>query len=147
MDWRYERKLAFTAYGISRHFTYETCRERISVFWKETMELQKKPGISYHNDEEGFDYLIGDLYAPWKKVSEECQTVSYAEGYWLVFSCTGKIPDALKAMNAEIFSKWIPQHEMEYRLWKKRCIELYTPGDPETGKMYTEIWNPAEQTG
>lgn len=146
-----ENKLAFSAFGLCRHYEYETCKAEIPLFWKETADLQIKYGlcgmfgISFNNDDTGFDYLIADLYQPWRTVPDECQTVSYPAGSWAVFSCTGKVPDALQQMNTKIFSEWLPAHEHEYRFWTSGCIEVYTPVDPKTGDMYMEIWIPLER--
>jgi AraC family transcriptional regulator len=151
MEFRIEEKKAFTGVGISRHFALEDCYARIPEFWDEIMKdgdhrrILGMFGVCYDSDGKGMEYMIGDLYQPWKQFEDGDTAFSFEDGLWAVFPCHGALPDALQKVNTEVWSKWVPAHRDTYALRANYNIELYAPMPEKAEDIYTEIWLPVRK--
>lgn len=149
LEYRIEAKPQFTVMGLSRMFSYETSYQEIPKFWNEVLSVEKPPvwgmyGLCLGGAEKEFEYVIADDYVPCKPVPEGC-VVRVIPGFtWAIFPCKGPIPQALQAVNTEIWDQWLPNHK-EYRLSANMDIEFYTPPAENPEDNYCEIWLPVEK--
>ena len=66
-----------------------------------------------------------------------------------MFSCTGKMPQALQELNQQIFSQWLPTNN-DYKIAAGINVELYSDASKfEQGTQdqdyYFEAWIPVER--
>ena len=87
------------------------------------------------NESGMFDYLIADIYEPWRDVPAGCSVQSFAAGDWAVFPCT---LETLQDTNTRMWSEWLPSAR-DYRLRDGFDLECYLPG----GRV--ELWLPVEK--
>ena len=144
MEYRIVEKAAFTIVGFSKRFNTETSYTEVPKFWSEHFDsgnsviIDGMFGACINADAKVFDYLIADLYIPWKKVPEGCVTKTFEAGTWAVFPYHGKLPEALQEVNTKIWSEWLPNCK-EYTLSGDYDLEVYL--DAENG----EIWLPVKK--
>lgn len=151
LEYRIEEKPQFTIVGLLKTFNAETSYQEIPQFWGEAMAMPDCPvcgtfGICMDLDENSreFEYLIGDIYLPWKAVPKGCVTQVIPAATWAVFPCRGKLPEALQDVNTRMWSEWLPGCK-NYRLAANMNIEFYTPMPENPEDTYTEIWLPVER--
>ncbi len=143
-DYKIMEKAEFTVMGKKREFNPETSYTEIPLFWKEHYEsgggdvVMGMFGVCLNDDGKEFDYLIADLYSPWKEIPDSYETRSIPAGTWAVFPCVGECPKSLQDVNTKIWSEWLPNCK-EYRLAGNYSIEFYI--DP----THCEIWVPVER--
>lgn len=156
MDYRIEKKEAFTVIANEKTFSYEGAKEVIPQFWKEHFEAGRGKvvmgefGINIDekmgNDE--FQYLIADLYKKGTEVPAGFVKRTIPELTWAVFPCKGAMPNALQDVNTKIFTEWLPALK-EYEFAAGYCVEWYddptkyTKGTQDE-KYYCEIWIPVK---
>ena len=156
MEYRIEKKPAFTVIANAKTFAYEGAKEAIPRFWQEHYATGKGQTVcgefGINIDEEmgmdSFVYLIGDTYRG-QAVPDGfvLQTIPAFE--WAVFPCRGALPGALQDVNTKIFTEWLPAiHEYEFAAGY--CVEVYD--NPQkyakgTGdeSYYSEIWIPVKR--
>ena len=115
MDYRIEKKEAFTVIANAKTFAYEGAKEVIPQFWQEHFQEGKGAVVcGYYGiniDEkmgnDTFEYLIADPYEEGKEVPEGFITRTIPELTWAVFPCVGPMPDALQDVNTKIFTEWL----------------------------------------
>lgn len=157
MDYRIEKKEAFTALGAAKTFSYENAKEKVPEFWKEHYAAgngQYVCGMFGINIDEQmgndtFEYLIADMYDPVKDVPEGFVTKTIPAFTWAVFPCKGAMPDALQDVNTKIFSEWLPALK-DYEFAAGYCIEMYDdaskyPKGTQDENYYCEIWIPVKK--
>lgn len=157
MDYRIEKKDAFTVMANARTFAYEGAKEVIPQFWKEHYQSGKGKtvmGVFGINIDEKmgndtFEYLIADPYELDKDVPEGFVTRTIPEFTWAVFPCIGSMPQALQDVNTKIFTEWLPALK-EYEFAAGYCVEMYDdpakyPNGTQDDKYYCEIWIPVKQ--
>jgi AraC family transcriptional regulator len=144
MEYKIVEKAAFTIVGFGKKFNGETSYVEIPKFWDEHFEngrgeiIKGMFGACIDSDTKEFDYLIADMYFPWNEIPEGCVTKSFPAGTWAVFPYHGKCPEALQAVNTQIWSEWLPGSK-EYDLYGTYNLEVYF--DEENG----EIWLPVKK--
>lgn len=144
LEYRIEEKAAFTVMGVMRRFRGETSYQDIPEYWQEHMcgplaeQIRGMFGLCLDNDSDSFEYMIADLYSPWKEIPKGCVTRTIPAATWAVFPCRGQIPETLQSVNTRIWREWLPDCR-EYRLGNNCNIEFYA--EPE----YSEIWVPVEK--
>lgn len=144
MEYKIVEKAAFTIVGFGKKFNGETSYVEIPKFWDEHFEngrgeiIKGMFGVCIDSDTKEFDYLIADMYFPWNEIPEGCVTKSFPAGTWAVFPYHGKCPEALQAVNTQIWSEWLPGSK-EYDLYGTYSLEVYF--DEENG----EIWLPVKK--
>lgn len=146
LEYRIVEKAAFTVVGYKKQFNSETSYQEIPKWWDEV--LARKPavmgqfGVCIDTDGKLFDYLISDLYTPWKPVPEGCETYSFPAGTWAVFPCTlGTLQDT----NTKMWRDWLPACT-EYTLGGRYNLEFYyelNEADPPSSGV--ELWLPLEK--
>lgn len=154
MDYRMEKKPAFTVIANAKSFPYEGAKQTIPLFWQEHFASGKgsvvcgKYGINIDKSmgRNEFEYLIADDYTPGCEVPAGFVTRTIPELTWAVFPCTGALPDALQDVNIKIYTEWLPALR-DYEFAAGYCVELYD--DPTKylkgtmdEKYHSEIWIP-----
>ena len=96
-----------------------------------------------------FEYLIADNYDPAQEIPDGFTTRTIPAHTWAVFSCTGKMPQALQELNQQIFSQWLPTNN-DYKIAAGINVELYSDASKfEQGTQdqdyYFEAWIPVER--
>lgn len=156
MDYRIEKKEAFTVLGVSKTFTYEEAKKEIPEFWKEHYALGNGKyvcgefgiNIDEQMGNDSFEYLIADIYNPIKEIPEGFVIRTIPALTWAVFPCKGALPKALQDVNTKIFSEWLPAIG-DSVFAAGYCIEMYDdPHKYSNGTMddeyYCEIWIPVK---
>ncbi|WP_418750453.1 AraC family transcriptional regulator [Frisingicoccus sp.] len=157
MDYRIEKKEAFTVIANAKVFPYDGAKESVPQFWQEHYQTGKGKTVmgeyGINIDEkmgnDTFEYLIADSYTEEKKVPEGFVTRTIPELTWAVFPSVGAMPDALQDVNTKIFTEWLPALK-EYEFAAGYCVEMYDdpakyPKGTQDEKYYCEIWIPVKQ--
>lgn len=157
MDYRIEKKEAFTVIANAKTFSYEGAKEVVPQFWQEHFQTGKGKtvmgffgiNIDEKMGKDTFEYLIADPYEEGKEVPEGFVTRTIPEFTWAVFPCVGAMPDALQDVNTKIFTEWLPALK-EYEFAAGYCVEMYDdptkyPNGTQDEKYYCEIWIPVKQ--
>ena len=142
MDYRIERKEAFTVMGKVRPFDTSTSYKEIPEFWGEHFKSGGAEhvcgmfGICYDHKPDGsmFNYMIADTYDGSKEIPAGYTTKEIPAKTWVVFPT--KLSN-LQEVNTKIWSEWMPNC-CEYEMDGDFNIEMYT-GDEEHN---CEIWFP-----
>ena len=156
MDYKIEKKEAFTVIADAKTFPYEGAKEAVPRFWQEHFQSGKGGtvmgtyGINIDEEmgQETFEYLIADPYRG-QLVPEGFVTRTIPAFDWAVFPCVGPMPQALQDVNTKIYTEWLPaMGEQEFAAGY--CVEYYDdPSQYEKGtqdeKYYCEIWIPVKQ--
>ncbi|MDO5147766.1 MAG: AraC family transcriptional regulator [Oscillospiraceae bacterium] len=158
MDYKIEKKEAFTVIANAKTFGYEGAKELVPQFWQEHFNAGNGKtvcgtfGINIDESmkQESFEYLIADSYKG-QEVPEGFITKTIPAFEWAVFPCVGPMPDALQDVNTKIYTEWLPALK-DYEFAAGYCVEYYDdPSKYEKGtldeKYYTEIWIPVKKKG
>lgn len=156
MDYRIEKKEAFTVIANAKKFAYERAKEMIPQFWGEHYASGKAQTVcgefGINVDEmrgmDTFEYLIADTYRG-QAVPEGFVLRTIPSFCWAVFPCRGAMPTALQDVNTKIFTEWLPAIN-EYEFAAGYCVEMYDdPRKYAKGTMdenyYCEIWIPVKR--
>ena len=146
MEYKIVEKAAFTVVGYKKQFNNETSYQDIPKWWDEMLSQQPAVmgqfGVCIDTDGKLFDYLISDLYQPWKPVPEGCVTHTIPAGTWAVFPCTlGTLQDT----NTKMWRDWLPTCT-EYKLGGGYNLEFYyelNEADPPSSGV--ELWLPVQK--
>ncbi len=146
MEYKIVEKAAFTVVGYKKQFNNETSYQEIPKWWDEMLSQQPAVmgqfGVCIDTDGKLFDYLISDLYQPWKPVPEGCVTHTIPAGTWAVFPCTlGTLQDT----NTKMWRDWLPTCT-EYKLSGGYNLEFYyelNEADPPSSGV--ELWLPVQK--
>ena len=148
MEYKIVEKAAFTVMGRKRQFDNETSYQEIPEYWTEHFRdgggeiVCGMFGLCIDSDGRYFDYLISDLYQPWKEVPEGYETRTLPAGTWAVFPCKQK---NLQDTNTKMWREWLPNCK-EYKLGGNYNIEMYGPPcEDDMGESYVELWLPIEK--
>lgn len=157
MDYKIEKKEAFSVIANAKVFPYEGAHQTVPAFWQEHYKEGKGATVmgvyGINIDEEmgrnSFEYLIADPYNPVNEVPEGFVVKTIPEFTWAIFPCRGAMPDALQNVNTKIFSEWLPALK-EYEFAAGYCVEYYDdPTKYAKGTMdenyYCEIWIPVKK--
>lgn len=151
IEYRIVEMEQFTVMGRSRRFSTENSYEEIPKFWTEHYQtgggeiVDGVFGVCLDSDGKSFDYLIADLYMPWKEIPEGYTTRVIPAGTWAVFPCRGPIVETLQSTNTKIWSEWVPNCR-EYALAGNYNIEAYLiPLQDDPKDNYCEIWIPVKK--
>ncbi len=157
MEYRMERKPAFTVIANAKTFAYEGAKQTIPQFWQEHFTSGKGNvvcgmyGINIDEAMGGdtFEYLIADDYQSGRGVPEGFVTRTIPALNWAIFPCVGPLPQALQNVNAKIFTEWLPALR-DYEFSDGYCVEMYdAPNKYLKGtldeKYYSEIWIPVKK--
>ncbi|MCR4840578.1 MAG: AraC family transcriptional regulator [Lachnospiraceae bacterium] len=130
LNYKIVEKAPFTVVGIKKQFNAETSYTDIPKFWSEWMSdmkgLKGMFGICADMDGKNFNYLIADLYEPWKDIPDGCETFQVPGGLWAVFMCKGPMPESMQQVNTQIWSEWLPSLK-GYTLAGNYSMEFYLP--------------------
>lgn len=156
MDYKIEKKEAFSVLGRSKTFPYEGAKEQVPAFWNEHFSggfsniVCGTYGICF--DEamgmDQFEYLIADPYDPAKAIPEGFVVKNIPAFTWAVFPCRGPMPGALQDANTAIYTEWLPSTG-NYKFAAGYCVEFYEnpmnyPKGTQDENYYCEIWIPVQ---
>ena len=157
MDYKIEKKEAFTVIAKAKIFPYEGAQEQVPQFWQEhhmsggSQTVMGVFGIN-HDETMGmntFEYLIADPCEASHTAPEGFEVRTIPGFTWAVFPIRGAMPDALQDVNSRIYSEWLPSLK-EYEFAAGYCVEYYD--DPRKyakgtldNNYYCEIWIPIKQ--
>ncbi len=157
MDYRIVKKESFSVIGNLRKFTYENANTDVPRFWREHYESGNGKyvcgmfgvNIDVSMGENEFDYMIADIYNPSVDIPEGFAAKTVPAFTWAVFPIRGALPDALRDVNAKIFSEWLPALG-DYEFAAGFCIEMYDdvkkyPKGTGDDNYYSEIWIPVKK--
>lgn len=154
MEYRLEKKEAFTVLAHEKEFSYEEAKKAIPAFWAEHFASGKGRtvmgtyGIN-HDEQMKYEHFVYGIADP-------CEADTTApEGFvirkipaftWAVFPCRGALPAALQDVNTRIYTEWLPAMR-EYTFAAGYCVEYYDdptkyPQGTADPHYYTEIWIP-----
>lgn len=152
MDYKIEKKDAFTVLGAFTKLPYEDAKTEIPKFWAEHYQngggkvVCGNYGINIDECMGGkeFEYLIADPYDGSSAVPEGFVLRTIPALTWAVFACAGPMPKAMQEVNQKIFSEWLPNCK-EYEFAAGYCIEMYEdpakyPKGIADEQYYAEIW-------
>ena len=156
MDYKIEKKEAFTVIADAKTFRYEGAKEVVPQFWQEHFQTGKGKtvmgmyGINVDEKmgQETFEYLIADPYRG-QEVPDGFITKTIPAFDWAVFPCIGAMPEALQDVNTKIYTEWLPALK-EYEFAAGYCVEYYDdPTKYAKGTLdenyYCEIWIPVKK--
>lgn len=163
MEYRVEKMEAFTVIGPEKRLSNDTACRDCPAFWREFTEscrLRNDPptareqairenrigelGVCVCQGDNAFRYVIGGFYRGGPVPEGMCLT-SFPAMEWAKFPGRGRMPDALQALNREIYGRWLPEHG-EYALAMSANIEWYSEGDTTSGDYEFAIWLPVRKT-
>lgn len=157
MEYRIEKKDAFTVLCRAQTFTYEEGPARVPAFWQEhfaagggaTVRGLYGINIDVAMSGETFDYLIADPYDPAVAIPDGFTTRTIAAHTWAVFPCRGKMAEAMQAVNKQIFSEWLPANGV-YEIAAGINVEHYDdaskyPDGIHDVNYYSEVWVPVRK--
>ncbi|MBO4450295.1 MAG: AraC family transcriptional regulator [Clostridiales bacterium] len=150
LDYRIVEKAPFTVIGLKRQFNSETSYQEIPKFWgewaKDMKGLEGTFGLCVDNDSHGkvFDYWIADLYQPMEDIPEGLETYQIPGGLWAVFTCRGRLPEALQSVNTQVWTEWLPSLK-GYMLAGSYNLEVYTPMTEDPNDNVAYIWVPLKK--
>ena len=157
MDYRIEKKAAFTVLCRAATFTYDEGPTKVPAFWQElfaaggAQTVRGLYGINIDEQMSGdtFEYLIADPYDPAMVLTREYTTRTIPAHTWAVFPCRGKMAESLRAVNAQIFSEWLPGNG-DYEIAAGINIERYDDAAMyekgiQDDNYYSEVWLPIKK--
>lgn len=157
MEYRIEKKDAFTVLCRQANFSYEEGPAEVPAFWQShfaaggSATVRGCYGINIDTEMRGdrFDYLIADPYDPAIAIPEGFTTRTIPAHTWAVFPCRGKMAEAMQAVNKQIFSEWLPANNA-YDIATGINIECYDdasnyPDGIQDTNYYSEVWIPIKE--
>lgn len=157
MDYKVEKKSAFTVLANSKVFNSATAQREIPQFWTEHFQSGKGKyvmgtfGICLDNQTEKntFKYMIADPVDKDTKAPDGFEIFTISEQTYVIFPCIGPMPGSLQKMTNYIYSEWMMK-QTEFEVNKSFNVEYYDdPTNYEKGlsdeHYYSEIWVPVQQ--
>lgn len=159
MEYVIEEKEGFRVVGETKDMTIESSKVGINDFW---VEVNNNGAIDkIHDIKSGSSPIThGRIIAVWQ-VSEEDDThikytigAEYIQGSniyplkivnipktkWMIFSCSGILPEALNNSYKTIFEDVLPN--TDYQISTNMIVEVYTIDDSKQDNYRFEIWVP-----
>lgn len=168
MDYTVEKAGAFQIIGFEREFSFDSSYENIPMFWREFQGKYMTTSTLADSGEEEcrqavcaceigefgvciddvgekgkFRYMIAGTYQG-GAVPKGMTVFDIPEMEWAKFRCTGPMPEALQAVNTQIFQEWLPGNP-EYEVAMGINIEKYAKGDCKNPCYESEIWIPVKR--
>lgn len=156
MNCKIVKKPAFTVLCTERKFSYEEAPAKVPQFWSEHMAnggaktVHGNYGINIDESMgcKEFSYLIADDFAG-GEVPAGFKTRVIPEFTWAVFPITGSMPEAIQAVEKQIFSEWLPNNG-EYEIAAGYNVEMYSDptqyaGGTRDKAYYSEVWIPVKE--
>lgn len=140
-------KEAFKVIGFVGEYTMENCHD-IAKRWKyintKYHDLQIRAprtpfekafvdnnicscGVTEYPTTKPYKYVFGGLYQG-GYVPPEMEVYDVPKGTWAVFTCVGKLPDAMEQLTDLIWNHWVKDNS-EYKVDGQCEFELYYKGD------------------
>ena len=154
MEYRIEKKPAFTVMGVSKIIDYGDGYSTIPKFWDEVFadpanKIMGVYGVCLDDEIQGdqFRYMIADDFDEEIAKAEGYEVKEIPEYTWAVFPCRGAMPQALQSVNTQVFNEWLPASS--YEIAAGFNIEFYTdekkyPKGVQDPEYYSEIWVPVK---
>lgn len=158
MEYRIEKKDAFTVLCRAETFSYEEGPTKVPAFWQEHFAVGGAEtvrglyGINIDAEMKGdqFDYLIADPYDPAVVIPDGFTTRTIPAHTWAVLPMprqNGLKP--MQAVNKQIFSEWLPANST-YEIAAGINVERYDnaanyPAGIHDVNYYSEVWVPVRK--
>lgn len=157
MNYRIEKKEAFSFYGMTREFTTVDGQNFVMIpkWWQEAMgdgsfgRMMEKSGkdtclgvcmpMDPEKDTE-FDYVIGSFT---EAAVDGYDNYTVPEAEWAVFTLEGPISETIQDTWKRIFSEWFPETGFKHAPAPE--LEVYLGGDVNAPDYVMEIWIPVER--
>lgn len=150
MQYRIEEKKEIRIVGIRKEIETEMEKnfETVPEFWKETTKSELLPRICqmvnqppygilgvtiYQSPEEYYHYIAA---ATDKPVPDEMIEYVIPAATWVIFECTGQLPDTVQKLYRRFYSEWLPTSGYEYS--EMADIEVYPMIYRQEQKV--EVW-------
>lgn len=161
MNYSIEKKDAFTVIvKVEKHsIVDETNKNTIPDFWTRShndgtiktivdllYESEDVYGICYGNiptDSKTFDYAIGGKCKNDIVVPDGFKMNTIPARTWIIFECTGSMPDAMQDTWHKICAEFFPTSE--YEPTYEMDIEVYPKGDMTSKDYISYIWIPIKE--
>lgn len=129
--------------------------KRIPEFWNEvrgqgrcekvlefndTRELYSM-GVCANPDDKGFDYYIAT--GSDREIPEDMSELIIPSGTYVIFECTGRLPEGQQKVWKRIFTEWFPSSG--YEMMDGPQLEWYSEGDITSEEYRSEIWIPVRK--
>lgn len=157
MEYRVETKDSFRIIGIREKFKINIEENFLKVpeFWMKTaqeghipnllVKMNQEPygllGVSSCMNGEDFEYYIG-VSSNYPK-GDEWAEYEVPSCTWAIFTCVGKMPEAIQILQRKIITQWLPNSGYEYD--DAPDIELYFDGDQQSETYLCEVWLPVRK--
>lgn len=151
-------KAAFRVIGFIEEFTAANNGENfedIAKMWRNlTPDMMAKLlavtdgttngllGISDERGQPTFNYLIGTTSAVTQEL-DGLNEINFPEADWLVFNCSGPIPNAMISLKNTTLLEWFPCSEYEQLPLPR--MEVYLQGDMLSNSYQSELWIPVKK--
>lgn len=166
MNCRIETMSALTVIGFEKNIANETAYRDCPAFWDQIIRSRMAPiaqkggpvteleqaicancvgelGVCVCTGNNGFRYMIAGFYQG-GPVPEGLTLYSFPEMEWAKFTGHGKMPDALQALNSQLYARWLPENK-DYTLAISANIEWYSQGDMQSEDYEFGIWVPVRK--
>jgi AraC family transcriptional regulator len=163
MDYRIEKKDQFRVIGVKKMFPNDTEQsfKLLPEFWAQChKDGTVKKLCSYYEKGNVFgDSLLGVCFAakagekdfPYaigaannNRAAEEGLAEEIIPAHtWVVFTCTGAMPEAIQKLWRRIYTEFFPTSE--YQPYGDLDIEVYPDGDMNSPDYKSEIWIPVNK--
>ncbi|MGM9594250.1 MAG: GyrI-like domain-containing protein [Candidatus Onthomonas sp.] len=166
MNYRLEQLDAFTVIGFERVISNQTAYRDCPAFWQEYQDRYMFPllsrgvpqgdleqaiwdnrigefGVCVCLSNDSFRYLIAGTYQG-GPVPEGLTLFSFPASLWAKFTAKGPMPQAIQALNTQLFSEFLPSHP-EWELSMGVNVEWYSMEDTAGADYESGIWLPIRQ--
>ncbi len=159
MNYRIEKRDAFTIVGVKEHFdmSIEESFQNVPMFWQRTVQsgavpiilaaMDREPygllGVSTCMNGRDFDYYIA--VASNQPAKEGMAEYEVPACTWAIFDCIGPMPQAMQDLQKRIVTEWLPTSGYEYA--NAPDIELYPEGDQQSADYRCQVWLPITKKG
>ena len=159
MNYRIEDKGQFRLVGYKERIGMDNGENfrRVPAFWNEIMQSGKMSRVMEYCDNEKigclgvcanegtneFDYYIAT--GSDKEIPAEMSALVVPAATYVIFTCTGKLPESQQDVWKRIFTEWFPTSN--YDIVDGPQIEWYSDGDSSSDDYASEIWIPVRRKG
>lgn len=158
LQYRIENKEAFSISGLKKelHLNIENNFKILPAYWKKSKttgvfkklhkiaykNLEPIMGVTIYENSKKLQHYIA-IITPDEKISDTFKYTIPASK-WVIFNCTGAMPDAIQELYKRFYTEWLPNSGYEYTM--KKDIELYYPGDEKSPDYKFELWFSIKKT-
>ena len=98
-------------------------------------------GVCANPDDMGFDYYIAT--GSDREIPEDMSELLVPSATYVIFECTGRLPEGQQKVWKRIFTEWFPSSG--YEMTDGPQLEWYSEGDTTSEEYRSEIWIPVRK--